>query len=98
MPKFRKKPVIVNAFQMTALRRMNRSAWPDWLLKALETGSGVVGSLFLAGPDTFIITLEGIERVSDDDWIIQGVKGELYPCKPDIFELTYENVDEANAT
>lgn len=26
------------------------------------------------------------------DWIIKGVKGEFYPCKPDIFELTYSEV------
>lgn len=39
-------------------------------------------------------TLEGVHRISLDDWIIQGVKGELYPCKDDIFELTYDAVEE----
>lgn len=37
-----------------------------------------------------IHTLEGVQMVSIDDWIIKGVKGEFYPCKPDIFRLTYE--------
>ena len=33
-------------------------------------------------------------KVTDGDYIIEGVNGEFYPCKPDIFEQTYEVVKE----
>ena len=29
MPKFRKKPVVIEAFQMTKERRWDNSEWPD---------------------------------------------------------------------
>jgi len=96
--KFRKRPVAIEAFQMTEDRRMDYAVWPDWLKEAKEVGDDSVGGLFhIAGePGFFIGTLEGAHRVSWNDWIIKGVHGELYPCKPDIFDLTYEPVDEAS--
>lgn len=104
MPKFRKKPIVIEAFQMTEERRWDNSEWPSWLNEAWnrEPGQNAVwidtdmphalgresAAELLCG------TLEGVHRISWDDWIIQGVKGELYPCKPDIFEETYELVGE----
>lgn len=41
----------------------------------------------------FIRTLEGEMKLTDGDYIIQGVNGEYYPCKPDIFHKTYEVVE-----
>lgn len=29
--RFRKRPVVIEAFQMTKERRQDRSQWPDWL-------------------------------------------------------------------
>jgi hypothetical protein len=91
--KFRKKPVVIEAFQMTKERRWDNSEWPNWLHEAWNTEGE--GSLYCVdgGETLFIGTLEGVYTVTWDDWIIQGVKGELYACKPDIFEMTYE-VDE----
>ncbi len=94
--KFRKKPVVIEAFQMTKERRMDNSEWPNWLNQAWNKSEGEAGALFRKDmhaelPDILCIqTLEGIHLVDWDDWIIQGVKGELYPCKPDIFQMTYE--------
>ena len=95
MPKFRKKPVVIEAFQMTRERRENNSEWPEWLHKAWNIPGE--GSLFIDPDDPerkrlCIGTLEGVHRVGWHDWIIQGVKGELYPCKDDIFRATYEPV------
>ena len=42
----------------------------------------------------YVNTLEGPMKVTDGDYIIEGVNGEFYPCKPDIFEQTYEVVKE----
>lgn len=94
--KFRKKPVVIEAFQMTRARRMDNSEWPTWLHLAWNKDKSEPGALFRKDmdaemPDALCIqTLEGPHGVTWDDWIIQGVKGELYPCKPDIFEATYE--------
>ena len=92
MALYRKKPVIISAFQMTRDRREDNSEWPYWLHEAwnLEPGEG---ALFIDPDDPerlCIGTLEGVCRVEWDDWIIRGVKGEIYPCKPDIFDATYE--------
>jgi hypothetical protein len=102
MPKFRKKPVEIEAFQMTLEKRWDNSDWPNWLHEAWnrEPSEGAVW-IDLDAPveegrksanELVCGTLEGVHRISFGDWIIQGVKGELYPCKPDIFEATYEAV------
>jgi len=95
--KFRKKPVVIEAFQMTRNRRADNSEWPNWLNVAWQMGFDEVGAVSCTdwpnsdGTDQLVIhTLEGVMYVGWDDWIIQGVKGELYACKPDIFAATYE--------
>jgi hypothetical protein len=93
--KFRKKPVVIEAFQMTEERRASNVDWPSWLHQAWQLERGAQGSLYPTeagtGSGTLSIgTLEGQHLVSWGDWIIQGVNGEIYPCKPDIFEKTYE--------
>lgn len=97
--KYRKKPVVIEAFQMTPERRADNSDWPEWLGRAWNVGHGSEGGLFPAsdhfvdaGDELAIWTLEGIHLVSWGDYIIQGVQGELYPCKPEIFAATYEAV------
>jgi hypothetical protein len=99
MSKFRKKPVVIEAFQMTQSKREDNSDWPEWLHRAWQFDRKTPGSLYPtvegSGDGTLSIgTLEGERLVSCEDWIIQGVHGELYPCKPDIFEQTYEPVNE----
>lgn len=93
--KFRKRAVVIEAFQMTREHRISNVHWPNWMHKAWHLRRGTVGSLYptFLGIDDGTLsigTLEGEQLVSWGDWIIQGVKGELYPCKPDIFLLTYE--------
>jgi len=41
-----------------------------------------------------ILTLEGIMRAEEGDYIIKGLRNEFYPCKPDVFEKKYELVEE----
>lgn len=92
MAKYRKKPVVVEAFQFTA---QPWDQFPEWIRE--PKAPSVVygddkegeGGYFLA-----ILTLEGTMTAHVGDWIIRGVNGELYPCKPDIFEKTYELVEE----
>ncbi|MEK4360856.1 hypothetical protein NYE48_28005 [Paenibacillus sp. FSL M7-1455] len=95
MAKYRKKPVVIEAF------RMGIDPRPDWFQDKVSTNEITT---YLApgedddGPFGFsktccdIKTLEGVMRADYGDWVIQGVNGEVYPCKPDIFEKTYEEV------
>lgn len=99
--KFRKKPVVIEAFQMTKERRKNSWDWPNWLSAAWNKDWHEVGSVnsedwpHSKGDDRMMIhTLEGKMTVEWNDFIIQGVSGELYSCKPDIFEKTYDEVKE----
>ena len=92
MPRFRKKPVEIEAYQWTGPWCRGDLNMPRWLRDALSKngGPGTVESTLDARLN--VVTLEGTMRVDYNDWIIRGVKGELYPCKPDIFEATYEAV------
>ena len=82
MPKFRKKPVEIEAW------RNDGSTMPEWVANACNGGDVVDGN----GP-LFIPTLEGVMEARPGDWIIMGVKGEVYPIKNEIFNETYEAVD-----
>jgi hypothetical protein len=84
--KYRKKPVVIEAYQIPPNDAQTRALPPVWLLEALASKS--VTALPEGG--VTIGTLEGVMVGDVGDWIIQGVKGELYPCKPDIFFATYE--------
>jgi len=92
MPKFRKKPVVIEARQVgDNVRDMTLTArWAGGRFASVYVGD--VWSDEMSGV-VEIPTLEGVMRASPGDWIIKGVNGEFYPCKPDIFEKTYEPVD-----
>ena len=81
MAKYRKKPVVIEAFQWTV------DEVPSWWKN--ESSDFKIN---VSTGSVFIPTLEGMHEAKINDFIIQGIKGELYPCKPDIFEATYEKV------
>ena len=94
MARFRKKPVVIEAVQITATTKPEDV--PGWLKAATGKDRNEVGALWgtdLSGPALMVNTLEGPLRVSENDWIIRGVEGELYPCKDSIFRATYEPAD-----
>ena len=85
MPKFRKKPVIVDAEQWQGSQESFNKILAMGLMDWLPGGMGA---------DTFTIkTLEGNFIVKKGDWVIKDIKGEFYSCKPEIFKQTYEAVD-----
>jgi len=87
MKQYRKKPVVINAIQLT---EENFKGYLDIALtdsQISDVGMDEVGFYVL------ISTLEGDMKARLNDWIIRGVNNELYPCKPDIFEKTYEIVN-----
>ena len=82
MAKYRKKPVIIDAWRLPMSDGASRAFDGDSNIIFKREGGAIV--------EAIISTLEGTMTASDGDWIICGVKGELYPCKPDIFAATYE--------
>ena len=87
MPRFRKKPVIIEA---KCLTQGTIYEIIQWAHAGMPPESNAI--ILPAENGAAVLTLEGIMHASWGDWIIQGVKGEFYPCKPDIFSATYEAV------
>ncbi len=85
MKRYRKKPVVIEAVQVTRGNLPEVAAWAN--------GSDYWGPESPT-PAVFIRTMEGEMRADLRDWIIRGVQGEFYPCKPNIFDATYEPADD----
>lgn len=100
--KYRKKPVVVEAIQLT-----ENNVKECYELVTGETVT-LISSMdrmkwpeFVDGVRENGLTIPTLEDGADKrakhvasigDWIIQGIQGEFYPCKPDIFAQTYEAV------
>lgn len=85
MPRFRKKPVTVEAVQ--------------WFPGVRHPGLvGDTGRVYGDGGEypAVVRTAHGhLTPVAPGDWIIAEPDGRgYYPCKPDIFEATYEPSEE----
>lgn len=89
--KYRKKPVVIEAFQFDGDFKDSHEKYyvPDWAVKAVEAEI-----LFFEAWELYVRTLEGTQSVPVGNYIIQGVKGEIYSCDPEIFEMTYEEVGD----
>ncbi len=89
MSKFRKKPVVVEANQLTEDNAHELALWCSGILHEVKFK-----------PEFIVIqTFEGNMRAEMKDWIIKESfptdDRKFYPCKPDIFEMTYEpEIDE----
>lgn len=96
MPKFRKKPVVIDAIRWDGTNLVDVIQFTDGRLPT--TNGAHAGMAWEEYTDLVqrsglkIFTLEGAMDASVGDWIIRGVNGEHYPCKPDIFEKTYDPV------
>lgn len=95
MPKYRNKPVVVEAVRWTGsnLEEIRNFVGSDLIEECVELFD-IKRTLKEMLVDIAIDTLEGTMRVDYGDYIIKGVNNELYPCKPDIFLATYEEVIE----
>lgn len=94
MTLYRKKPIVISAFQF----------WPP-PDKTTKLPAGVVrlppmtvdarerrGITYDTPARHIINTLEGQMQVNPGDWVVTGIKGERYPVRDDIFHQTYERV------
>ena len=91
MSKYKKIPVIVEAFQLNSRGLVSE----DWFWDAVTRNDIITHDFGKFNPgDAWceIKTLEGTMIAKTGDYIIRGVKGEIYPCRADIFKQTYEEV------
>lgn len=98
---YRKKPVVVDAVQVTRENVADVAAWCGG--RVIEIAKpGNPSDVYIA---LDIPTLEGVmrantfhystwdgQRYQGGDYVLEGVRGEFYPIKPDIFRETYEVV------
>ncbi len=94
--KYRKKPVVVEAFRLTKENWDVPELLPEWMREALNnhhnSDEGLRAWFSLYKSTLFIETLEGTHEASVGDWIIREADGRIHPCKHSIFVKTYEPV------
>ena len=97
MAKFRKKPVVIEAFRLNERGLIAE----DWFWDAVTRNDIITHCFGKHEPCPAwceIKTPEGTMIANAGDYIIQGVHGEIYPCKADIFQKTYtEDKPKTNA-
>ena len=84
MPRYRKKPVVIEAWRLPMSDGASRAFDGNHDIIFKRAGGAIV--------EAIITTMEGVMTANNGDWIIKGVKGEIYPCKDEIFRMTYEAV------
>lgn len=103
MTRWRKKPIAVNAFQMTKERMNDDADWPGFICNAWLAEEDKPGALRVESMDgegevatLTIYTLEGPHIVQPDAWIVQGPLPpyEIWAVRDDIFRNTYERVED----
>ena len=82
MPFYTKKPIPIEARQITIENADELAAWSKSDIVRRPDGS-MTGMM--------VYTLEGTMTGAVGDYLIKGVRGEFYFCAKDIFEETYED-------
>lgn len=93
MAKYRKRPEEIEAFQMTAKRRDDKSEWPDWLHKAWNKQHMEEGALYPEEKGScFLCLMTGLGelRVRWNDYIVKLDEDDLRTMREGTFERLYE--------
>lgn len=80
MPRFRKKPVVIEAVQWMGGEESTKE-----MISFIDEDDFTISDGKLC-----INTLEGYLGADIKDWIIKGIKGEFYPIKDEIFKESYD--------
>lgn len=77
------KPVVKEAIRYRTIRGELDAFCPNIVWKVIDNYE-----------IPFVKTLEGEMRISNGDYLIEGIKGEFYLCKLDIIKYSYAILDE----
>jgi hypothetical protein len=90
MGKYRKKPVVIDAFRLGFANINELRSFVESFGDSFKEHFNYADQ----GPDGASLSVNTLEGKSYNtkpgEWIIRGVNGEYYPCQSDIFEKTYE--------
>lgn len=82
MARYKKKPVVIEAWQMV----LDAPFPPGAQIRDLRSGTGARPPQY----QVYDVLHDTWVNFDENDWIIKGVRGEFYPCKPDVFAASYE--------
>jgi hypothetical protein len=83
MPFYTKKPIPIEARQITIENAEELAAWSPSII--VKSPDGRISGMM-------VYTLEGTMTGRIGDYLIKGVRGEFYFCAKDIFEESYEAI------
>jgi hypothetical protein len=87
MPFYTKKPIPIEARQITVENADDLAAWSK--SQIVRRPDGTISGMM-------VYTLEGVMTGIVGDYLIKGVRGEFYFCAKSIFEETYEEHHEVD--
>lgn len=92
MPRYRTKPIYVQAFRMTEDARSDPTSWPDWMTAAGDNDQQLVRGA--EGTDD--LSVGDGEVCHDGDWILKlEDSGELHVVADETFREKFEMVKDA---
>ncbi len=89
MKKYRKKPLVVEAFQL------GEDYTPPWFKYEEMRGNAVLWEDPAAGirQQATVKTRDGWKNAKGGDYILRTGDGEIYPLRPDVFLANYAAVE-----
>ncbi len=95
--KFRRKPIIVEAWQfvMPKTRPEQPTSYGDRNPLGGESPGLCWNDFGSSQQHPAVWTHNGLVTIHEGDWIVEDVEGFFYPCKSEIFEATYDVIEEA---
>lgn len=91
--KARKKPIVIECWQFSAVPREAQEI-PGWLSTAMLKNTGEFGAVWFQHGKVYVQSKEGLVTGPLGCYVMQGLQKELYLCDKTIFEMTYEVVEE----
>jgi len=93
--KYRKKPIIVDAFKWDGTREQAKSY--EWIASGLVRNDTEDGAIRVFWKNNFpfieIKAGDGFLTIEKNDYVILDAEGDILRCPPGIFEATYEKVE-----
>jgi len=80
--KYRKLPVVIDAWPVSELLHAAKYNWPDLPIKVAESYN--MGKMVFLDKYISVLTLEGVHHADMECMLIRGVEGEFYGCDKEV--------------